>query len=71
MATPDSAPSLGIDHALLAYARGLLEAPARRERVWPMLAAAGFLAASSLVFAVAMITAPPLHTEHAIRDAVE
>ena len=71
MATPDSVPKLGIDHDLLAYARGLLATPETRVRVWPVLAAAGFLAVSSLVFATAMITAPPLHTEHAIRDAVE
>lgn len=71
MATPDSAPNPGIDRDLLAYARGLLATPDQRERVWPVLAAAGLLAASSLVFATAMITAPPLHTEHAIRDAVE
>ncbi|HEY3951334.1 hypothetical protein [Phenylobacterium sp.] len=67
MAKPDSA----VDRDLLAYARALLTPPPKRERVWPALAAAGLLAVSSLVFAVAMVTAPPLHTEHAIRDAVE
>ena len=71
MAASDSAPKPGLDPDLMAYARGLLAAPEPRERTWPVLGAAGFLAAASLVFAVAMIAAPPLHTDHAVRNAVE
>jgi hypothetical protein len=59
---------VGIDSALdreaMARARALLEAPQRRERIWPVLGAACLLAASALTFATAMILAPPLTSEH-------
>jgi hypothetical protein len=52
------------DHALraaLTEARVLLRAPAaRREPVWPALAAAAFFAVSALGFAAAAILAPPV-----------
>ncbi|HXA38551.1 MAG TPA: hypothetical protein VNW53_06085 [Phenylobacterium sp.] len=48
----------------MARARALLEAPQRRERIWPVLGAACLLAASALTFATAMILAPPLTSEH-------
>jgi len=56
--------SLGADQDFadaLARARARLQPPARREPVWPALAAAGFFAVSALVFATAAILAPPAH----------
>ena len=60
MATAASA----LDYAALARARGLLKPPLRRERVWPVLAAAAALAVSALSLATAMVMAPPLVSEH-------
>jgi hypothetical protein len=60
MAKPDSSE----DRDPLARARALLDPPKRPERMWPVVGAAGLLALSALVFATAMITAPPLTTEH-------
>jgi hypothetical protein len=54
--------------AALVEARALLRGPpARREPVWPTLAAAAFFAISALTFAAASILAPsvqlqPVHT---------
>ena len=45
----------------LREARSLLQPPARRESVWPALAAAAFFAASAMIFATAAILAPPVH----------
>ena len=56
MAIIDSA----LDGEALARARALLETPASRQRLWPVVGAAGFFAASALAFATAMILAPPL-----------
>jgi hypothetical protein len=67
MATLSSA----LDPDAMARARALIAKPAKRERMWPVLTAAGFLAIAALTFASAMILAPPLHTEHAAKDAVE
>jgi hypothetical protein len=53
-----------LDPDALARARRLLEKPMRKDHVWPALAAAAALALSALAFATAMITAPPLVTEH-------
>ena len=50
-------------------ARSLLAAPKRTDRIWPVLAAAGFLAISALAFATAMIMAPPVISEHVLKDA--
>jgi hypothetical protein len=62
MASPTSA----LDPDAMALARALLERPERRERMWPVLGAAALLALSALVFATAMITAPPLTSEHVV-----
>jgi hypothetical protein len=53
-----------LDAEAMARARTLVEAPPSRSRTWPVLAAAAALAVSSLAFAAAMISAPPLTTEH-------
>jgi hypothetical protein len=56
-----------LDPIAMAHARALLARPVRPQRIWPVLAAAGFLAVSALAFATAMILAPPLHTQHLAR----
>ncbi len=53
-----------LDPDQLARARALLVRPARPQRMWPVLAAAAFLAVSALAFATAMILAPPLTSQH-------
>jgi hypothetical protein len=53
-----------LDAEAMAEARALLEKPERPARTWPVLAAAAALAVASLGFATAMISAPPLVTEH-------
>jgi hypothetical protein len=63
MATPDSI----LDPDAMARARALLEPPKRAERIWPLLGAAALLAASTLIFATAMIMAPPIVSEHVAR----
>ena len=61
MASSDSA----MDPKAVASARRLLASPqAPAERVWPALAAATLFAISALSFAVAMVMAPPVTTEH-------
>jgi hypothetical protein len=60
MATTDSV----LDPDQIARARALLARPERPQRIWPVLAAAAFLAVSALAFATAMILAPPLTSEH-------
>ena len=60
MATTDSV----LDPDQLARARALLARPERPQRMWPVLAAAAFLAISALAFATAMILAPPLTSQH-------
>jgi hypothetical protein len=57
-----------VDADALARARDLLDRPSRRERMWPALAAAGALAASALAFAAAMITAPPVTSQHPVHE---
>jgi hypothetical protein len=52
-------------------ARALLAPAAAGERMWPVLAAAALAAASALIFATAKIVAPPVVTEHVVKDAVE
>lgn len=64
MAVADSA----IDHEALAYARGLLKPPIRRENLWGVIAAAAFAAVSALAFATAMIMAPPVTSSHLVID---
>ncbi len=60
MTAADSA----LDQDALAEARSLLTTPAPRERLWPVLAAAAFAAVAALALAGAMITAPPVVTQH-------
>ncbi|MDB5424404.1 MAG: hypothetical protein JWQ29_1820 [Phenylobacterium sp.] len=56
--------SSALDPAEIARARALLAPPKPRQRLWPVLTAATFLAVSALVFATAMVLAPPLVSEH-------
>jgi hypothetical protein len=65
MTAADSA----LDPQQMARARGLLKAPGRRERLWPVLGAAALFAISALAFATAMVLAPPLVTEHVVQTA--
>jgi hypothetical protein len=60
MASTDSV----LDPVQLARAKALLARPERPQRMWPVVAAAAFLAVSALAFATAMILAPPLTHEH-------
>jgi hypothetical protein len=60
-----------LDADAMARARALLAPASRPERMWPVLAAASLAAASALIFATAMILAPPVITEHVVKDAVE
>jgi hypothetical protein len=53
-----------LDPVVMARARALLQRPQRPQRMWPVLGAAAVLAISALAFATAMITAPPLTSEH-------
>jgi hypothetical protein len=64
MADPDSV----LDLDALARARALLAPPVRIARMWPALGAAALLAVSALVFATAMLLAPPLTSEHVAWD---
>jgi len=57
-----------LDADALERARALLEAPKRKERVWPVLAAAALLAVSALSFATAMIMAPPVVSQHVVNS---
>jgi hypothetical protein len=58
-----------LDADALDRARALLATPQPKERMWPVLAAAALLAVSALAFAAAMITAPPVVSEHVVRSA--
>ena len=58
-----------LDAEAVARAKALLQPAARRERVWPALAAASLLAVSAVGFAAAMVLAPPLQTEPVARSA--
>jgi hypothetical protein len=53
-----------LDTEAMARARALMAPKARRERLWPVLAAAAVAALSALSFATAMILAPPVVTQH-------
>ena len=65
MAMNDSA----LDPLETARIRALLAPRRRRERMWPVLAAAFLAAVSALAFATAMIMAPPVISEHVARSA--
>ena len=60
-----------LDRDEVARARALLGPPVRRARMWPVVAAAALLAAACIGFAVAMILAPPVTTEHVAKQAPE
>jgi hypothetical protein len=65
MPTADSA----LDANEIVRARALLKPIKPSQRIWPVLAAATFLAISALVFATAMVLAPPLVSQHVARGA--
>jgi hypothetical protein len=48
--------------------RALLTPRPRRERMWPVLAAALLAAVSALAFATAMILAPPVVSQHVVQS---
>jgi len=58
-----------IDPVATARIRALLNPVKKRERMWPVLAAALLAAVSALAFAAAMIMAPPVVSEHVIQSA--
>lgn len=58
-----------LDTAEVGRARALLEAPVRRDPMWPALVAATALAVTSIVFATVMVLAPPVQTEHVVESA--
>ncbi|MET0273165.1 MAG: hypothetical protein ABW360_09255 [Phenylobacterium sp.] len=58
-----------LDAEAMARARALTAPPARPEKMWPVVAAAALAAVSALTFATAMILAPPVVTEHVVKDA--
>ncbi|MCR5880452.1 hypothetical protein [Phenylobacterium sp. J367] len=55
-----------LDTEAVERARRLVAGPARRERLWPVVAAAALAAATALGFATAMILAPPVVTQHVV-----
>jgi hypothetical protein len=56
---PMSPHDSAIQPEALAYARGLLKPPVRRDAAWPVFGAMGLLAVAALGLAFAMLTAPP------------
>jgi hypothetical protein len=48
--------------------RALLAPKAKKERMWPVLAAALLAAFSALAFATAMILAPPVTSQHVVQS---
>jgi hypothetical protein len=67
MAATDST----LDPVALAYARALLKSPLRRQKMWPVVAAAAFAAACAILFATVMIMAPPAVTQHLPADRLD
>ena len=65
MAMSDSA----LNPAETAQIRALLTPKPKKERMWPVLAAAFFAAFCALAFATAMILAPPVVTTHVVKSA--
>ena len=57
-----------VDTAAIAYARALLRAPRRRQKMLPVLLAAAFAAVAAVSFATVMVLAPPLTTQHLPQD---
>jgi hypothetical protein len=60
-----------LDPREVARARALLKPPVRKDPMWPALLAATALAITSVIFATAMVLAPPLQTEHSALGAPE
>ena len=60
-----------LDTAALAYARALLRAPRRQQKMGPVLAAAAFAALSAVTFAAVMVIAPPTVTQHIPQDRLD
>ena len=60
-----------LDRAQVTTARTLLQRPVRRDRIWPVLAAATALALTALLFASVAVLAPPVSTEHVARGGPE
>jgi hypothetical protein len=58
-----------LDIEALNRARKLVARPQRKERLWPVVAAAALAAFTALSFATAMILAPPVVSQHV--DGVE
>lgn len=65
METTDSV----LDPDETARIRALLTPRRRKERMWPVLAAAFFAATCALSFAAAMILAPPVVSRHVAQSA--
>ncbi len=55
-----------LDIEALARARKLTQPLQRKDRLWPVVAAAAFAAFTALGFATAMVMAPPVVTEHVV-----
>jgi hypothetical protein len=64
MAITDSA----LNSEETARIRVLLTPKAKKERMWPVLAAAFLAAISALAFATAMILAPPVVSQHVVQS---
>jgi hypothetical protein len=56
-----------LNPAATARIRALLAPRTKRERMWPVLAAALLAAISALAFATAMIMAPPVVSQHVVQ----
>ncbi|WP_337185370.1 hypothetical protein [Phenylobacterium sp.] len=67
MALSDSA----LDVDAVARARSLVAPAQRRDSLWPVLAAATALAATSVAFAATMVLAPPVTTEPVAQRAMD
>jgi hypothetical protein len=69
MLTAMTAHDSSLDAAEVARARALLGPAPARQRLWPVVAAAGALAIASLGFATAMVLAPAVVKQHTARSA--
>lgn len=67
MSLTDSA----LDPDAIAQARRLLAPEVKKERLWPVVAAAAFAAVAALALAGAMITAPPVVSQPMIDTEAE
>ena len=61
MATVDSRATVSaLDHRKMTLARNLLVPPRPSQKLWPVVASAGFAAFTALALATATILAPPV-----------